>query len=275
MNVNKFNNSDFPYQELEDFGLSRNMIEDLPMDVLESILNGQRSPVLPMEKTAPNGDRLKFKGKFSLRMNDEGKTEICFHPVVTQKEDGIYMTIMNQTTGEALEKPVPQKKNYGKEIMRQLDEGKTVLDYTTGSDGRNVKAFLQKDMETNEILAIPSGVIGRNLHLIMNEFNLNETESNCIQNGKILTIDYEDEPISIGIDLTHPFGIRMQHGGEQKWKEKRAREWNKYNVGVFGCWIMDEDGLEYIPEESYTEEMWEEIERQRYNRKGNQQGVKY
>ena len=75
MNVNRFNNSDFPYEELEDFGLTRNMIEDLPMDVLENILNGQRSPVLPMVKTTPDGDKLKFKGKFSLKMNDDGKTE--------------------------------------------------------------------------------------------------------------------------------------------------------------------------------------------------------
>lgn len=275
MNVNRFNNSDFPYEELEDFGLTRNMIEDLPMDVLENILNGQRSPVLPMVKTTSDGDKLKFKGKFSLKMNDDGKTEINFHPVVTQKEDGMYMTITNETTGEIIEKPVPQKQTYSKETMQLLNEGKAVLDFTTGSDGRHIKAFLQKDPETNEILAIPSGVIGRNLHLIMNEFNLNEAEANCIQNGNILTIEYEDEPISIGIDLNHTFGIRMQHGSEAKWKEKRTREWNKYTVGVFGCWVMDEDGLDYVPEESYSEEMWEEIERQRYNKKGSQQGVKY
>ena len=34
---------------------------------------------------------------------------------------------------------------------------------------------------------------------------------------------------------------------------------DKYTFGVYGCWVMDDDGnLDYVPEEEYTEELWNE-----------------
>ena len=32
-----------------------------------------------------------------------------------------------------------------------------------------------------------------------------------------------------------------------------------YNFGLNGCWVTDETGnLDYVPEDNYTQEMWEE-----------------
>ncbi len=54
-------------------------------------------------------------------------------------------------------------------------------------------------------------------------------------------------------------GIRFAAGNELVWKREAKRDWDKFNFGIFGCWAMDEDGnLDYIPEENYTEEMWNE-----------------
>ena len=34
---------------------------------------------------------------------------------------------------------------------------------------------------------------------------------------------------------------------------------DKYTFGCYGCWVMDDDGnLDYVPEEEYTEELWNE-----------------
>ena len=42
-------------------------------------------------------------------------------------------------------------------------------------------------------------------------------------------------------------------------KEGPKREWDKYTFGCYGCWVMDDDGnLDYVPEEEYTEELWNE-----------------
>ena len=42
---------ELPFSTLERFGLTREMIEDLPMRVLEDICNGRHSPVLPVRVT--------------------------------------------------------------------------------------------------------------------------------------------------------------------------------------------------------------------------------
>ena len=45
----------------------------------------------------------------------------------------------------------------------------------------------------------------------------------------------------------------------RKWREQSKREWDKYTFGVYGCWVMDDEGkLNYVPEEKYTEELWNE-----------------
>ena len=54
-----------PYQTLAKYGLTREMIEDLPMHVLEDIGQGRRSPVLPIQVEDENENVVKmtFEGK--------------------------------------------------------------------------------------------------------------------------------------------------------------------------------------------------------------------
>ena len=47
----QFEFEELPFPTLERFGLTREMIEDLPMHVLDDICNGRHSPVLPVRIT--------------------------------------------------------------------------------------------------------------------------------------------------------------------------------------------------------------------------------
>ena len=44
----RFEFEELPYETLSQFGLTREMIEDLPMHILEELSNGRHSPVLPI-----------------------------------------------------------------------------------------------------------------------------------------------------------------------------------------------------------------------------------
>lgn len=48
MKRNSFEESEVPYQTLAKFGLTHEMIEDLPINALDDISNGRPSPVLPV-----------------------------------------------------------------------------------------------------------------------------------------------------------------------------------------------------------------------------------
>ncbi len=273
MDRTKFREDQIPYEILEEFGLSRNMVSDLPMDILSQVLAGQRSPVLPIEKKISDNEKVHSKARFSLIFTDEGQVDVVFHPVVPPIGDTMWIVTRDEETGKEALKEVDIRSMYSETVIEELKTGKAVLDYMVAKDGRKQKAFLQLDPETNEILSVPSPVIGRNLQALMGRLNLTTAESHCLQNGEILTLMPDnDRMVTIGIDLNEPTGFRIEEGDEKRWKERSKREWAKYNIGVFGCWIMDEDGgLSYVKEEDYTDEVWEEVERRSNSRKAGPQ----
>ena len=103
-------------------------------------------------------------------------------------------------------------------------------------------------------------VIGRNMQYVADRYHLTGAEMQKLQNGDVLSIlSDEDEEIAIGIDLNSKTGIRFAAGDEQTWRREAKREWDKYNFGAFGCWVADDNGdLNYVHEEDYTEELWQE-----------------
>lgn len=53
-------------------------------------------------------------------------------------------------------------------------------------------------------------------------------------------------------------GFRHAMGNSQKWKEQAAQAMDTYTFGIFGCWVKDDNGnLDYVPEDEYTDAMWE------------------
>ena len=82
MKCNQFEEGEIPYGALEKFGLSHEMIEDLPMHVLEDIWNGRQSPVLPIHVTDDEGELIKSRTRFSLVRMEDGKVDVMFYPVL-------------------------------------------------------------------------------------------------------------------------------------------------------------------------------------------------
>lgn len=102
-------------------------------------------------------------------------------------------------------------------------------------------------------------VIGRNMQYVADRYHLTGAEMQKLQNGDALSIlNDEDEEITMGIDLNSKTGIRFAAGDEQTWKREAKREWDKYNFGAFGCWVAEDGDLDYVHEEDYSEEMWQE-----------------
>lgn len=244
---NTFKEEEMPYGILQTFGLTREMIEDLPLHVLQQISKGQRSPVLPICITDETGNIIRSRTRFSLIRNEGGKVDVLFYPQLQHSN-------LSQFT---------------KEQQTRLLAGKAIIYEMPSNKGKDMKAFHQIDSDTGQVLSVPTPVIGRNIQLITDEFHLSNPELNCLRNGDLLTISLQDEIITIGIDLNEPTGIRLSEGDEQRWRQQSRREWGKHNFGCFGCWTMDEEGnLDYVHEEDYTEEMWDELKRKGEKRAG-------
>ena len=82
MKRNSFEESEVPYQTLAKFGLTHEMIEDLPMHVLDDISNGRPSPVLPVSMEVNEGYSIKSRTRFALVRMADGNVDVMFYPML-------------------------------------------------------------------------------------------------------------------------------------------------------------------------------------------------
>ena len=236
----KYNELQIPYAVLERFGLTEQMITDLPSIVVHDILDGRRSPVLPVTIIDEEGNKISSRTRFALIQQEDGQLDVMFYP---------------QMQRENLERFTPEN-------QERLLAGHVVQDKYTRSDGESISAFLHLDSGTKQVIIVPAEVIGRNLDLLQREYKLSNAELSCLKNGEPLTVIDNDDEMTMGIDLKSRTGIRFCLGDAQKWKQQEKTVWEKYNFGLYGCWQSDADGnLSYTPEEEYDEEMWNELKK--------------
>lgn len=235
----QFTENEIPFQTLDHLGLTREMIEDLPVRITNDILEGRRSPVLPIMVIDQEGNEVKSRSRFKLIRKEDGDVDALFYPEI-EKADLRLFSEQNRAL---------------------LEKGKTIIATIPDKNGSMVRSFVQIDNETNQVLSAPVQVIARNLQFISEDIHLSEAEFNNLQYGEPVTFvrDDDDEPITVGIDLSNRTGVRVSPGDAKMWSEQRTRDWDKFTFGIYGCWVMGDDGnLDYVKEEDYTDELWNE-----------------
>lgn len=123
MNKVRFELTEFPYPTLARFGLTQEMIEDLPMRVLDEICDGRHSPVLPVRVSDENGETVESRTRFALVRMDNGQADVVFYPVL---------------------KSSPLER-YDEAQQKQLLAGKAIIAEVETADGRHSQAFVQID----------------------------------------------------------------------------------------------------------------------------------
>ena len=240
MNQSQFTEEEIPYHILNRFGLTREMIEDLPEGLGQRLRDGRTTPVLPIKVIADNGDTILAAARLSLHRNSDGDVRVMFYPRLEKIDLSRFP--------EAQRKPI--------------SGGETVISEISLPDGKRAPAFYQIDSETNQVMAVPVAVVDNNIRVIADELRLTPAEVNCLRNGKLLTTQYQDKMWTIGVSLREQPGIRVVCGDEVTWREDDRRDYGKFNFGLNGCWISnDEGGLDYVPEDEYTEELWDEMKK--------------
>ena len=82
MKRESFELEEMPYETLAKFGLTQEMIDDLPMQALEQIGQGCFSPVLPITVTNEEGEQIASRTRFALVRMEDGNVDTLFFPVL-------------------------------------------------------------------------------------------------------------------------------------------------------------------------------------------------
>ena len=240
----KFHRDQYPLKTLAEFGLTKEMIYDLPDFVHEIIESGGQSPLLPIKIQQPFG-YTHAHARFFLINTKEG-TDVLFIPK---------LETVNLDTFTRREKDLLLS---GKVIVANINETKKRRNNKTTT--QTIKAFVQLDKDTNSVVYTPTPVIGRNLNAIANEYDISGEDLQSIWNGEIITImDTTEpnvyEPVTIGVDLFSDKGVVIIPGTASRWENTVRRTMPEYSFGNDGCWINKDGKLEYIPEDDFTEDI--------------------
>lgn len=187
MKKEQFEFNELPYPTLARFGLTQEMIEDLPLRILKEIGKGGYSPVLPVRVANENGQVIESRSRFAFIRMDSGEVDVVFYP--TLKSSPLEC--------------------YNEEQQKQLLDGKSIIADVAMADGRHSKAFVQIDEETKQVMYVPTPIIARNLKVLAEVMHFGTVEVNGMQHGEPLTVAVDGEPVTVGIDLHNKTGIRF------------------------------------------------------------------
>lgn len=235
-NFSIFSEEDIPYGILKQYGLTQEMIDDLPENIMRHLLMGRATPMLPIKITDKEGVMGTTNARICLVNKEDGTIDVKFIPEWRQKELG----------------------EFEEEQQRQLILGKVIL-HENEDKGM---CYVQYDSATHLTMTVPVSIVQHNIELLTDGCKLTNKEIKDITNGEITEKTLNGEIISIGIDLNDSVCCRICKGDKRTWKEE-AKSINvpKYNFGIYGCWVNDliNNSLSYVPEDEYTEEMINEM----------------
>ena len=241
MKEQEFLEEEIPFGTLARFGLTRDMIDDLPVGELRRIYGGEATSVLPIRVADESGNIIKSRTRFMLVRRADGDADVMFFPAMTRAD---------------IERFSPESRKM------LLDGQPIVAEMPISDDGTETTSFVQIDRCTSQVMAVPTSVVGRNLTMLADEFDLNSSELKLLQSGVPMSVIIDEELVTVGVDLHRHNAVRISEGDVESWKNDKHRQWEKFNFGVNGCWVSNDDGgLDYVPESAYTEEMWAEMRR--------------
>lgn len=245
-NMEQFTMDEIPYDKLKGYGLTEEMIADLPGKVRRQLLCGRWTPLMPIITDNGNGEQVKRLAKIALARLADGTVSVQFSPY-----NGF----------NSLE-------DYSEEMQSLLKSGRTLLTDVTDKDGHSEKCYVQYDEDVNQVVYVTAALIQQNLQVIVYNMQMPTRDMLDLIEGKIVEkacAGQEDGPQvwSVGIDLNERTGIRVADGDASVWlSDAKERSLPKYNFGVNGCWIMDDKGvLAYIEEGDYPAEILNEQRR--------------
>ena len=229
-----FEENEIPYNKFESIGLSQEMVDDLPEQVMAKLLSGNWTPILPVSVDLGDGVRRTIQARVRL----------------DRKEEVVDVLIAPRSEMADLEDFTPEEQN-------TLRSGKVIVTKMPGME----QCFVQLDDKTNRALYIPMSLMENNLAALQNQLELSNEQVAQMCTGNVLSVDKKEGQFTFGLDFLSDGGIKVVSGDREEYDNAASRELPTYNFGIYGCWIKETDNSfkGYVPEEEYTEEMQKEF----------------
>lgn len=234
----KYTEQDIPLDILEKFGMTQQMVEDLPQSERNKLMDGSFTTEMPISITHEDGSVIRTKAAIKIISKGNDEIDLLVAPMWKRNE----------------------LQGFSEEEVNNLRAGKVLLI----SGPHKGDKYVQLDDVSNHVISEEAELIQHNIQVYQKLFDLDEDETSDIMKGDPITIGDIDDPFTIGVDLHSPEGIHHVDGDKIEWeKTRRGDILPHFNFGMFGCWVTDDNGTldHYVVEEKYTKQMIDEMQR--------------
>ena len=144
--LERFKEQEIPYEDLARFGLTQEMIDDLPQSVMTRLLSSRETPLLPLTTKTEDGESVVSYARLSLLRTKDGTVNVAFIPRWESNE-------LNEYTAEQ---------------QKMLKEGMVMA-----KDG----CYIQFDDTIQQVISVPTDIIRQNLNILCTEVPIGRPNS--------------------------------------------------------------------------------------------------
>lgn len=235
-----FDRSDLPYESFERFGLTHDMVDDLPDHIIQALCESRLTPQLPLRVEDEQGNIHEGAARVRLEQGELGQALLSFYPVFE----------------------LPKLEGLSQEQAERLEKGEGVVADHADDNGEDVEYMHILDRETNQVFRVPMEDLDANIQIVATHLNMVGPEVSALREGKTVTSSVENLQTTVGIDIEAGEGLRLSRGDIKDWANAKKDDSELY-FGLNGCWHKDSNGrFKYTPEDEYTEGMWAELNEQ-------------
>lgn len=215
-----FQKKEMPYGILKEYGLTPQMIDDLPDCILLKLYSGKRTPPLPINVELQNGEVFPTMASLQLVRLDDG-INVKFYP----KRETLDL------------------KDFPNVNPQEIKKGFVICT----EDG-----YAQYDDAIRQIWKVKREIVLHNIRIFAIKENLTAPQRDNLVKGNVVELSNGKSKCSIGIDLLEEDCLRISKGGNVDWKrEAGAEKLGKYNFKIYGCWVNDNNNLYYVPKTEF------------------------
>ncbi len=239
--IEHFLENEIPFDDLREFGLTKNMISDLPECVKQRLLSGYATPVtLPITTINEEDKKILSHAKLSLVRQDDGSVDVMLWPYVDTSDVDEYSAY----------------------VQRNLPKGGVMIIQDN---------YAQYSNSIRQVISVPCDIIQKNIDVMTHKFEIVKEDYKKLIKGSVVEFDFHGHTCTIGIDLEYPIGVRITNGDLEKWmQDTDIANMQKYNFGISGCWILEENAsMRYVDANEYDDEINREMGRQNLLRTGS------
>lgn len=219
-------NQELPYAELAKLGLSQEMVQALPPEVLDRLKAGELTPLVFLHFN--NGNHT-YTVPTKLQWVRQGNSDayLLTYPVRSQPLESKLFTPEEAdrlSRGDIISKKIPE-----------ID--------------KNLSYLIQLDPETNHYLCENKArVLQKNLADVekINHIQLGTEQKKQIREGKPVELDVGGEKMVMDVDLREPKNFKVFNGAFDKYESERLKKYDEEHPEVMGYVQTDKNRWEFI-----------------------------